>query len=134
MYRILPPLRSSTCRCNLLLDEHGYLATVERAGEVEAGAVRTPPFGLVITRTAAEALDALVDDLTGVYDSSPSVLGPEPTVSAFAERWAQRFGTRTRSIMQMRLFETRGVLALTDPPPGVLTRGRHWSVLQFAVA
>ena len=100
-----------------MLGEQCYLATVERAEEVVACAVRTPPYGLVITRAEPSALDALVEDLIGKYETLPSVLGPEPTVSAFAQRWSTRVGTRTRPLMQMRMFEARQVQVPAVPPP-----------------
>lgn len=103
-----------------ILGDQCYLATVEQADEVVACAVRTPPYGLVITWAETGALDALLENLQGTYDSLPSVLGPEPTVTAFAQRWAQHFSTRTRPIMQMRLFETRRVQVPAIPPSGVL--------------
>jgi predicted GNAT family acetyltransferase len=103
-----------------VLGEQCYLATVERAEEVVACAVRTPPYGLVITRAEPSALDALVEDLIGKYETLPSVLGPEPTVSAFAQRWSKRVGTRTRPLMQMRMFEARQIQVPAVPPPGGL--------------
>jgi predicted GNAT family acetyltransferase len=103
-----------------VLDERCYLSIVERGTEVVACAVRTPPFGLVITRADTSSLDALLEDLIGKYESLPSVLGPEPTVSALAERWSKRAGTRVRSLMQMRVFEARQVQVPASSPPGRL--------------
>src|SRR5690242_8707347 len=37
------------------LDENAYLATIEDSGEVVGCAVRTPPFGLVITKAGIAA-------------------------------------------------------------------------------
>lgn len=103
-----------------VLGEQCYLATVERAAKVVACAVRTPPYGLVITRADPGALDALIEDLSSKYETLPSVLGPEPTVSAFAQRWSNRMGTRTRPLMQMRMFEARQIQVPAVPPPGKL--------------
>ena len=97
-----------------------YLATVERADEVVSCAVRTPPYGLVVTRAEPSALDALIEDLTIHYETLPSVLGPEPTVSAFAQRYSKLVGTRTRALMQMRMFEARQIRIPAVPPPGRL--------------
>ncbi len=104
----------------IVLGEQCYLATVDRAGEVVGCAVRTPPYGLVITRTEPSALDALIDDVIGKYETLPTVLGPEPTVSAFAHRWSKRLGTRTRPLMQMRMFEARRIQVPATSPPGRL--------------
>ena len=106
-----------------VLDEQCYLVTLEEAGEVVGCAARTPPYGLVITRAGTEALDPLIVDVAAAYETLPSVLGPEPTASAFAERWAHLKGTSTRPIMRMRLFETRRVQAPSLPPPGHLRLG-----------
>ena len=111
-----------------VLNEQCYLATVERATEVVACAVRTPPFGLVITRAAEDALNALTDDLARIGAEVPSVLGPEPSASAFAEGWSARFGTRTRHVTRMRMFEARRVQPPANPPAGML-RPAHESDL-----
>ena len=103
-----------------VLGEQCYLATIEQADEVVACAVRTPPYGVVITRAEPSALESLIDDLASNYETLPSVLGPEPAVSTFAQRWSQRAGTRTRPLMRMRLFEARHVQPAELHAPGVL--------------
>lgn len=100
--------------------EDCYLATVEHADEVVACAVRTPPFGLIITRAESGPLECLVDDVEAKYETLSAVLGPEPTVTTFAELWSQRAGTRIRPLMRMRLFVARQVQPPTPQPPGAL--------------
>lgn len=100
--------------------EDCYLATVEHADEVVACALRTPPFGLIITRAASESLECLLDDVANKYETLPAVLGPEPAASTFAQLWSQRAGTQTRPLMRMRLFVARHVQPLTIQPPGGL--------------
>jgi hypothetical protein len=97
-----------------------YLAIVEHADEVVACALRTPPFGAIITRAEAPALECLMDDLATKYETLPAVLGPEPAASIFAQRWSERAGTRTRPLMRMRLFVTRQVEPLTIHPLSAL--------------
>jgi predicted GNAT family acetyltransferase len=97
-----------------------YLAIVEHAGDVVACALRTPPFGVVITRAEAPALECLVDDLASTYETLPAVLGPESAASFFAQRWSQRAGTISRPIMRMRLFAARRLEPLTNQPGGAL--------------
>lgn len=100
---------------------HSYLATVEHGSAVVACAARTPPFGLVVSRSAAvEAVTALVADVAEKYETLPSVLGPEPTVSTFADAWARRCGTHLRPFMRMRLFEARQVQGPAELPHGHL--------------
>src|SRR6266849_5062027 len=103
-----------------VLGEECYLATIERAEEVVACALRTPPYGVVIARADLSALELLINDLTSKYETLPSVLGPEPAVSVFAQHWSQRAGTRTRPLMRMRLFEARHVRSPERHIPGVL--------------
>jgi predicted GNAT family acetyltransferase len=102
------------------LDDRCYLATVEDGREVVACAVRTPPYGLVITQAVPEALDPLVQDVALAYESVPSVMGPEPSATAFASRWEARKGTRTRALMRMQLYEARAVHSPAPLPPGRL--------------
>ncbi len=109
----------------IVLGDHCYLATVHRAEEVVACAVRTPPYGLVITRAEPSTLDVLIEDLMRQSETLPSVLGPEPTVSAFAQRWSTRVGTRARPLMHMRMFEARETKGLAVPPAGTLRLARE---------
>lgn len=103
-----------------VFDESCYLATVEEADEVVACAIRTPPYKAIITRVSQKALKWLVDDLAAKCERLPAVLGPEPDVSLFAERWSDRTGTRARPGMRQRLFEARKVQPLQSRPAGVL--------------
>jgi predicted GNAT family acetyltransferase len=97
-----------------------YLAVIEDADDVVGCALRTPPFGLIITRADPAALGCLVADVATKYERLPAVMGPEPAVSTFARLWSAHAGTRTRPFMQMRLFVARSVRPLTMPPLGVL--------------
>jgi predicted GNAT family acetyltransferase len=103
-----------------ILDDSCYLVTVENAGAIVACAVRTPPYGLVITRAEDQALDPLIDDVIRKYETLPSVLGPEPTVSAFAVRWARRTGSQAQPFMRMRMFEARHVIRPISGPAGYM--------------
>jgi len=91
------------------LNEQCYLATIEHSGDVVGCAGCTPPYGLNITRAAPRALKILLDDVAEKYNSLPSVRGPEPTVSDFADRWSARFRTHARPIMRMRVFQADSV-------------------------
>ncbi|HMK92543.1 MAG TPA: GNAT family N-acetyltransferase [Thermoleophilia bacterium] len=90
-----------------------YLATVDSGGTVVACALRTPPFSAVVTRAGRPALDLLVTDLLAEYPDLPTAVGPEPSITAFAELWSERTGGAARPHVHMRLFEARQVL----PPP-----------------
>src|SRR5262245_29913173 len=97
--------------------EDCYLATVEDGDEIMACALRTPPFGVIITRAERPALDCLAKDLAAKYDTLSAVLGPEPAVSIFAQLWSQRAGTPTRPLMRMRLFVAHEVRVPPVQPP-----------------
>ncbi|HEX5504510.1 MAG TPA: GNAT family N-acetyltransferase [Thermomicrobiales bacterium] len=74
-----------------------YLAAVERAGEVVAVALMTPPRDLVLSLVAAPgALALLADDLHAQHPTLPGVVGPVPVSRDFAARWRARSGQRYR--------------------------------------
>ena len=100
--------------------EDCYLAVVEDGEEIMACGLRTPPFGLIITRADPTVLECLVDDVSAKYDTLPAVLGPEPAVSTFATFWSRRAGTQWRPLMRMRLFVAHEVRMLSAQPPGAL--------------
>lgn len=102
-----------------------YLATVEHHDNVVACALRTPPFGIIITRAEPAALECLVHDVITKYETLPAVLGPEPAVSTFAELWSERSGTPTRPLMRMRLFAARQVQIPPNQPTGRLRLARE---------
>jgi predicted GNAT family acetyltransferase len=95
--------------------DSSYLATVDNEQTVVACALRTPPHKAIISRADRGALELLVDDLISKYKTLPAVVGPEPTVSLFAELWSARTGATVREGMRQRLFETRCVLTPVRP-------------------
>ncbi len=78
--------------------EPPYLATVADAAGLALVAVRTPPYGVVLSEPGADrdrldaALDSIVGDLAAVDPAMRSVMGPKPLVAAFAERWCAATG------------------------------------------
>lgn len=97
-----------------------YWAVVERGEEVVACGIRTPPFGVIITRAEPQALECLADDLAARYETLPSVLGPEPAVTAFADLWSRRSGAGWRPFMRTRLFVAQQVQRLLPRTRGTL--------------
>lgn len=81
-----------------------YLAAVVDRGRVVACAMRTPPYKAIITRASGDALEYLVADIADRYPDLPEVLGPEPTVTEFAELWARRNRAPSTRGKQHRLF------------------------------
>lgn len=107
-------------RASAPFDQDCYFATVEDDEAVVACAVRTPPYGLIVTRGPEAALDALVEHLADLDPLLPSVVGPEPWASQFAVQWAHRLDRQTAPIMRMRVFKTTRVVPPPSPVPGAL--------------
>ncbi len=97
-----------------------YLATVEDADGVAGCAFRTPPYKLGLTRMPEAALPLLVEDVAGVYDALPAVLGPMPQVQRFAEGWSRRHGVHTRPGLRQRIYQLDEVIPPPRMPPGRL--------------
>ena len=86
-----------------------YLAVVRRGPAVVAAALRTPPYGLVLSEVDdAEAIPALVD--AAVASGAPSVLGPAEAAEGVAAGWSARTGRRHRVAMGERIFRLRRVI------------------------
>ena len=71
-----------------------YFATVERGGEVQGCAFRTPPYKLGLTRMPVEAAPLVAADVAEVYDSLPAVLGPPDAARRMGRAWAAIKGVR----------------------------------------
>ena len=98
-----------------------YLATIEERDTIVGCALRTPPHKLVITRIRSEAAPrALADDVLQIYPELSIVMGPEPSVGAFASHWSARTGTHARPTMRQRLYENRIVRRPPEMPCGSL--------------
>ena len=55
-------------------------------------AFRTPPHQVGVTALPVDAIEPLVASLRETYLNLPGVAGPEPTATAFANAWTERFG------------------------------------------
>lgn len=95
-----------------------YFATIERDGQVEGCAFRTPPYKLGVTRMPLAAVDAFVENVVEMFEHTPGVLGPAEVARAVAERIAQRQGGNVREGMAQRIYELREVIAPAQLPPG----------------
>ena len=104
-----------------------YLATVQDGPDVVGCAFRTPPYKIGITRMPIGAIPALVEDVAGVYDALPAVLGPEAETLAFAETWARRQGVRAEEGTRQRIYQLERVIPPARVPPGhfQLAQRRH---------
>jgi hypothetical protein len=61
-----------------------------------------------------------VTDLVAKYAVLPAVLGPEPDVARFAERWSRRTGATLRQGMRQRIFQATQVIRAGEQARGVL--------------
>jgi hypothetical protein len=106
---------------NLYGEETPYLAAVEQAGDVVAVAIRTPPFGVLLSEIAEPAaLDVVTADLRDEYRSLPGVTGPPEAARRFAELWAAATGCEVRRGFALRVFAISEVV----PPQDVSGRMR----------
>ena len=71
-----------------------YFATIERGGEVQGCAFRTPPYKLGLTRMPVEAAPLVASDVAEVYDSLPAILGPPDVARRVGRAWAAIKGVR----------------------------------------
>ncbi len=95
-----------------------YLATIERGAEVVGCAFRTPPFNLGFTRLPPEALAPLVDDVAGMYDALPGLLGPEPEAAGIARLWCELRGVVAQERMRERIYQLEQVRPPEPAPAG----------------
>jgi RimJ/RimL family protein N-acetyltransferase len=97
-----------------------YLAVVEDGGSIVGTALRTPPFGPVLSELEdVAAADLLAADLRAVYHELPGVLGPRDAAGRFAAAWERLAGARTRIAMEERIYRADTVVHPAAVPGGV---------------
>jgi len=97
-----------------------YLATLLDGDALAGCALRTPPHKLVLTRFDPAAAPALVSALHAVYPTLDAVIGPEPSVDAFAGAWGERFRVTVRRGTRQQLYVLREVTPPSLPVPGAV--------------
>ncbi len=101
--------------------EPPYLAVVRDGAAVGMVAVRTPPYGVVLSEAGIDragidaAVELLADDLVRDAPALPTVSGPKPTVEPFARRWSAITGAASRLEIAERVYRLSHVV----PPPPV---------------
>lgn len=86
-------------------------------GTVQAAALQTPPFNVVLSMTDDEAsTDALADALRD--DHLPGALGPKDVAARFAERWTNATGCTAALDAAERIFRLDRVIPPTRPALG----------------
>jgi predicted GNAT family acetyltransferase len=101
-------------------NETPYLASVEHEGSPVACAIRTPPFGMILTQMPVDALELVADDIEKEYGEIPGVVAPAPTAEAFADVWSRRTGTEAHVKMRQRIYQLDRVRSPERPPNGRL--------------
>jgi predicted GNAT family acetyltransferase len=99
-----------------------YLATVSDAGHIALVAVRTPPYGVVLSEPGTsealvpEAVQVLVADLVRDASDLPTVIGPRTIVEPFVRRWSAATGRPARLEMAERAYRLSRVVAPRTAP------------------
>ena len=138
-----PLLLADEARHNLIL---GIAGTIRDAPElyplrslwlvrsndvVVAAALRTPPYNLILARPRSrEALAALAE---AIHEDLPGVVGAEPEVHDFADRWSRQAGAPTETNMRQGIYALEQVEP-TPAAPGsarVATRDDRELALQW---
>lgn len=94
-------------------DNPPYFAVAEDAEGVAAAASMTPPYGLIVyceRGNCRPGLVAIAHDLKSKGWTPPTVNGPEPICTIFAEIWADLNGVNTEVAVAERTFELRAVI------------------------
>jgi predicted GNAT family acetyltransferase len=106
--------------------ETPYMAFVEDQGAVALVALRTPPFGLILSLEVPQvasdegatdkALALVADDVAACYAGElPGVNGPVPISQLFAEQWQRRMGREARLVVHERVYQLETVISASAP-------------------
>lgn len=94
-----------------------YLAALVSDGEVAGVAVRTPPFGPVLSELDdVAAVDVVADDLATVTHELAGVLGRRDLVERFARRWTAITGAAAKRQIEERIYRTESASAPAGVP------------------
>jgi hypothetical protein len=93
-----------------------FFAVAHEGDEVRAGALWTPPHGLLLTDGPEEAARALADRACDDRLALPGVVGPDGAARTFAERWRLRTGARWSVRFEQCLYVLGRRPAPTDVP------------------
>ncbi|MBI4729574.1 MAG: GNAT family N-acetyltransferase [Acidobacteria bacterium] len=123
--RVDPFLRAREAENNLLFGilhaiqagrhPEWFLSLLERAGEIEAVAIMTPPHNLALSMARDDAARDLADRIHETGLAPPGVSGPANEARIFAERWVERGGGSFARTMAQRIYR----LTAVRPPGGV---------------
>lgn len=99
--------------------EPPYLARVNTNDRVQAVAIRTPPYKLVLSKALdSKALKLIAQDLQDEGEPLPGVSGAVAEVATFLQDWQALTGQSYRRVMDMRIYQ------LTQVNPVIKVPGR----------
>ena len=91
--------------------EQPYLACLRSGREVIGVALRTPPFGVVLSEMRSVAVaDLFADDVSKLFQSIPTVLGPVEVAKRFARRWEAVTRQRGKIARHERIYKCEWVI------------------------
>ena len=77
-------------------------------------AVQTPPHNLVLSKSAHQDIDKLVETLAAGDFSFPGIVGPSDVASIFSNKWTQLTGQKSVEYMDQIIYALKKV---SFPPP-----------------
>jgi uncharacterized protein len=91
--------------------EQPYLACLRFGKEVIGVALRTPPFGVVLSEMrSVAAAELFADDVAKLFQSIPTVLGPVEVAKRFAKRWESLTRQRGKVTRHERIYSCERVI------------------------
>jgi predicted GNAT family acetyltransferase len=87
-----------------------YFATVKQNERIEAAAMMTPTYKLVLTRAETRFLKKIAEDLSKRKIVLPGVNGPRETSLAFAEWWAKKARCEYQLHRSLRIYQLSRVI------------------------
>lgn len=102
-----------------------FLLTIESGDEVVGAALMTPPFKLLVTRMAPEALRELARYLHDCGAPVPAVLGPDGISEEFARYWTGLHGGSFRKGRSQGVYAIERVIPPARPADGSFRRARE---------
>jgi uncharacterized protein len=86
--------------------EPPYLAIAQTNGQIQAIAMRTPPYKLLLSKVRdSNAISSIAQDLQDCPDPLPGVSGLVPEVETFLQAWQTLTGQSSRRVMEMKIHQ-----------------------------
>lgn len=99
-----------------------YWGIVLHDDTVVGCAFRTPPQKLVVSHMPLTAIEALVEDIGGVYSTLPGVNGPKKPAEHMARAWTERHGGSWTTRIRLQVHSLTRVESAPDAGDGSLRK------------